>query len=103
VSLPRATAAGHWKDKRHIGRIDLLVAGNADRPVQAALTERVAKRRAQAIPGISQYATKPRAASPDPVDFVDRDLRLAAESLPVSGNPRLLHSDRIARPALRQE
>lgn len=70
---------------------------DADRPVQTTLAERMPKRRTQAMTGIGQYTSEPHAGGSDPIDLVDGDLRLAAESLSVRWNPCLA----VCRRALR--
>jgi hypothetical protein len=61
VPLSRATAASNREDQRDIDRIDLLMARDADSPMQATFTECVPECCAQAIAGISQHTSEAHA------------------------------------------
>src|SRR5690606_23979979 len=52
MMLPRTSAACYWEDELHIGRINLLVPGDSDSPVQASCAERLTERGRQAVSGI---------------------------------------------------
>ena len=79
------------------------MAWDADSPAQAAFTERVPECRAQAIAGISQDTSEAHAGGSHPIDLLNGDLRFAAEDVLLRWNPRPCHTNRIARPTLRQK
>ena len=103
MALARAAAPGDGEDHRHIGRIDLLLERDADRPAQAALGERLPERRTQAIAGISKHAAKAHAGGANPVDLGQRDLGLGPVDTMAIGHAGTVEPGRIARPALGQE
>jgi hypothetical protein len=86
---PRATASCDREDQLHIGRIDLLVSGDAHRPAKAARTQCLSEWSGQPVTGIGQYTTEAHARSDDTIDLLDRDLGLGAIFLQRAGTPAL--------------
>ena len=88
MPLPWTTASSHGKDHLQVGRIDLLLERDADRPGQPALAESLPEGRAQAVSGIGEHAAKAHACGADPVDLAKRDLgrsRRAGSLVQLSG------------------
>src|SRR6202021_212276 len=78
VALARPPASGDRKREPDMARIDFLLLGDSDRPLQAARVEPLAERRGQAIACIRQHRRKPDASGADAIDLGERDLRLRA-------------------------
>src|SRR5690606_32577941 len=103
MMLPRTSAACYWEDELHIGRINLLVPGDSDSPVQASCAERLTERGRQAVSGIREYAAEAHPGGDRPVDLFDRDHRLGSILAEWLGHTSLDHAGLVARPTFRQE
>jgi hypothetical protein len=103
MALARPPASGDRKHQPDIARIDFLLLGDSDRPLQAARVEPLAERRGQAIACIRQHRRKPNASGADAVDLGQRNLRLRPRRPPVLGHAGLRHPVGGAGPALRQK
>jgi len=103
MALARPPASGGRKYEPDIARIDFLLLGDSDRPLQAARVEPLAERRGQAIACIRQHRRKPNASGADAIDLGQRDLRLRMRRPPVLGHAGLRHPVGDAGPAFRQK
>ena len=83
--------------------IDLLMTRDADRPGQAARRQPLAERRTEPVSCIGQHAAEADTGSAQAVNLGKRDLRLRSSDAMLDWNAGPLQSQRIARPALRQE
>jgi hypothetical protein len=71
-------AASDREDHGNIGRIDLLLIGDANRPGQSAFGKCLPERSGHAIPGIGQYPAEVHASITHAVDLGKGDLGLGA-------------------------
>ena len=85
MALARPPASGDRKHQPDMARIDFLLLGDSDRPLQAARAEPLAERRGPAIACIRQHRRKPNARSADAIDLGQRDLRLRPRRPPSLG------------------
>src|SRR3990170_5489981 len=103
VTLPRSTAVGHRENQSYIGGIDLLAPRNAHRPGEPAFAQRLTEGGAQSVARVREHATEAHARRLDPVDLLDRHLRLGSGPLMLFRYAGTLHPCWVAHPALRQE
>jgi hypothetical protein len=61
MSHPWATASCDWEDQLHIGRIDLLMPGDANRPAKATCTQCLPERSRQPVTGTVRISVCGRA------------------------------------------
>ena len=97
---PRVTGGG---DQPHVGRIDLLNARNAHRPEQPERRQALPERRADAVAGIGQHRAEAHAGLQQPLEFLQRDLRLRARRPERLGHAGALQALRILDPGVGQK
>src|SRR6202453_492108 len=85
AALARPPASGDRKREPDMARIDFLLLGGSDPPLQPPRVEPLAERRGQAIACIRQHRRKPDASGADAIDLGERDLRLRARDATVFG------------------
>ena len=100
MPLTGTAALGNRPDHLHIGRVNLEVPRNADRPGKLASREPLAERRAQPITGIRQHAAEAHTGRDDAIDLRQGDLRLRPCRSIFGRNARSLQPSPIARPTL---
>src|ERR1019366_10755206 len=103
MSLAGTTTPSNGKDHRDIGRIDLLLVGNADGPSETALAQSLAERSAQPISGIGQHTAKTDPGNTNTIDLGQRDLGLGPIIPAILGDASPIEAGRIAGPSLRQK
>ncbi len=92
---PWATAPCDREDQSHIGRIDLLMAGDAHRPAKATRTQCLPERSRQPVTRIGQHKAKAHPDSDDAIDLLNRDLWLGAVFLQGRRHASLVHARSI--------
>ena len=65
----RAAASGDWKHEFDLARVDLLMAGNADRPGKAARAQRLTELGAHAIAGVGENRSEANAGGDQTIQF----------------------------------
>src|SRR5262249_2117508 len=76
VPLTGTTALGNRPDHPHLGRVNLEMPRNADRPRQFASREPLTERRAKPIPGVRQHAAEANTGRDRAIDLRQGYLRL---------------------------
>ena len=103
MPFTRAAAGGDGEDKFDIARVNLLMAGNADRPGKAARTQCLTERRTHAIAGISEDRSESNAGADQTIQFGKRDPRLGPRRAIFDGHAGALQPNLVVDPGLRQE
>ena len=93
--LAGAPAPCNWKHELDVARIDFLLLGNTDRPLQAARIEPLAERRGQAVAGVGQHRCKTDARGSNAINLGLYRLRGFERLLRWLRGPVRAHEDRI--------
>jgi hypothetical protein len=101
--LPRSTAFGHRTDHHDLAREHLLDPWDACRPDKLSRRERLTKGGADPIAGVGEHGAEADAERADPVELLERQIRLGQPSPPVLGYARRVAARRVVDPLLGQK
>ena len=100
VPLTRTTALGNRPDHLHIGRINLEVPWDTDRPGHFARCEPLAEGCAQSVTGIRQDAAKAHTSRNGAINLQQSQLRLGSCCSILGRDTRSIQPGPVARPTL---
>ena len=100
VSLARTAAPSNRPDHLHIGRVNLEMTRNTDRPGKFASCEPLAERRTHPIARIRQHTAKAHTGRDGAIDLHQSHLRFRSCRSIFGRNTRSLQPNPLARPTL---
>ena len=103
MAFARSAASGDGEDEFDVARVDLLMAGNADRPGKPACAQRLTELGAHAVPCVGRDCPEADAGGDQAIEFGKRNLRLGPRRAIFGGHAGALEPSFVAGPGLRQE